>query len=130
MVLSGDRRLSTGCRVRTARNPLGFSFQAIPVDLAARDQNATDNLTRIPQGLVPTLVIDAITLTQSRAIPEYLDNTRDAGCQPKDAPGKAPVRGPVQSLFLTSLNGCPFSRRCFLTGQDRQDAFAEPPVPW
>jgi maleylacetoacetate isomerase len=48
-------------------------------------------LARNPQGLVPTVEIDGLTLTQSLAIIEYLNDTR-GGLLPADAPGRARVR--------------------------------------
>jgi maleylacetoacetate isomerase len=55
-------------------------------------QRSEENLARNPQGLVPTLAIDGIEITQSLAILEYLDETRSAGWLPADPIGKAKVR--------------------------------------
>jgi maleylacetoacetate isomerase len=55
------------------------------------EQVGAANLARNPQGLVPSVEIDGLTLTQSLAIIEYLNDTR-GGLLPADAPGRARVR--------------------------------------
>ena len=84
-------RSSASYRVRMALNLLGEGFEAIPVDLLQAEQVGAANLARNPQGLVPTVEIDGLTLTQSLAIIEYLNDTR-GGLLPADAPGRARVR--------------------------------------
>jgi len=84
-------RSSASYRVRMALNLAGESFAAIPVDLLQAEQVAPPNLARNPQGLVPTLEIDGLSLTQSLAIIEYLNDTR-GGFLPSDAAGRARVR--------------------------------------
>ena len=64
---------------------LSLPYARHVVDLLADDQRSAANLARTPQGLVPTMVIDGHDLTQSLAIPEYLDETRGAGWPPGDA---------------------------------------------
>ena len=85
-------RSSAAYRVRIALAHLGLDWQSVPVDLVAGDQRGADNLARNPQGLVPTLAIDGLHLTQSLAIIEYLDETRGGGLMPEDAAGRARVR--------------------------------------
>lgn len=84
-------RSSASYRVRMALNLLGEEFEILPVDLLKAEQVGADNLARNPQGLVPTLEIDGLSLTQSLAIIEYLHDTR-GGFLPDDAPGRARVR--------------------------------------
>jgi maleylacetoacetate isomerase len=84
-------RSSASYRVRMALNLLGEGFEAIPVDLLQAEQVGAANLARNPQGLVPSVEIDGLTLTQSLAIIEYLNDTR-GGLLPADAPGRARVR--------------------------------------
>lgn len=84
-------RSSASYRVRMALNLLGEGFDAIPVDLLQAEQVGAANMARNPQGLVPTVEIDGLTLTQSLAIIEYLNDTR-GGLLPADAPGRARVR--------------------------------------
>ncbi len=85
-------RSSASYRVRIALAHLGVAWQAVPVNLVDGSQRGTDNLARNPQGLVPTLEIDGLRLTQSLAIIEYLAETRGGGLMPADAAGRARVR--------------------------------------
>ena len=84
-------RSSASYRVRMALNLLGEGFEAIPVDLLQAEQVGAANMARNPQGLVPTVEIDGLKLTQSLAIIEYLNDTR-GGLLPADASGRARVR--------------------------------------
>ena len=84
-------RSSASYRVRMALNLLGEGFETIPVDLLQAEQVGAANMARNPQGLVPTVEIDGLTLTQSLAIIEYLNDTR-GGLLPADAAGRARVR--------------------------------------
>lgn len=84
-------RSSASYRVRMALNLLGVGFEAIPVDLLQAEQVGAANMARNPQGLVPTVEIDGLTLTQSLAIIEYLNDTH-GGLLPADAAGRARVR--------------------------------------
>ena len=84
-------RSSASYRVRMALNLLGEGFEIVPVDLLQAEQVGAANLARNPQGLVPTVEIDGLTLTQSLAIIEYLNDTR-GGFLPDDAGGRARVR--------------------------------------
>lgn len=84
-------RSSAAYRVRMALNLCGLPYQAVVVDLLKGDQTGTENLDRNPQGLVPTVEIDGLVLTQSLAVIEYLNDTR-GGLLPADPIGKARVR--------------------------------------
>ena len=85
-------RSSASYRVRMALNLLNEPFAIASVDLLQAEQVGAENLARNPQGLVPTLEIDGLTLTQSLAIIEYLNDTRGAGFLPDDPAGRARVR--------------------------------------
>lgn len=93
-------RSSAAYRLRIALGHLGESYEAIPVNLLSGDQRGAENLARNPQGLVPTLEIDGAVLTQSLAIIEYLDETRQAGFLPTDPLGRARVRGLSQAIAM------------------------------
>lgn len=93
-------RSSASYRIRIALNHLGLPYSASPVDLLTGAHRGPENLARNPQGLVPTLEIDGATLTQSLAILEYLDETRDAGFLPPDALGRARVRALAYAIAM------------------------------
>ncbi|MBZ0130848.1 MAG: maleylacetoacetate isomerase [Rhodobacteraceae bacterium] len=85
-------RSSAAYRLRITLNHLGLDYTAVPVDLTAGEHRGPENLARNPQGLVPTLLLDDHSFTQSLAIIEYLDETRHAGLLPPTALGRARVR--------------------------------------
>jgi maleylacetoacetate isomerase len=86
-------RSSASYRVRIALNSLGLDYGRVPVDLLKAEHKGQDYLARNPQGLVPALVLDGQTMTQSLAIIEYLNETRqEAGFLPADGPGRQRVR--------------------------------------
>lgn len=93
-------RSSAAYRVRIALNLLEIRYVAVPVDLAAGVHRQAENLARHPQGLVPTLEIDGLRLTQSLAIVDYLDETRSGRLLPADAPGRARVRALAHAIAM------------------------------
>ena len=93
-------RSSASYRVRIGLNLLDLPYSAVPVDLLAGEQRAAAHLARNPQGLVPSLQIDGLMLTQSLAILEYLDETRKAGWLPQDPGQKARVRALAYAVAM------------------------------
>lgn len=79
---------------------LGESYDSVSVNLLEGEQTGPENLARNPQGLVPTIEIDDLTLTQSLAVLEYLDETRHAGLLPPDAAGRARVRAIAYAIAM------------------------------
>ncbi|HYE29731.1 MAG TPA: maleylacetoacetate isomerase [Allosphingosinicella sp.] len=69
-------RSSTSYRVRIALGLKGIEYERVAVNLLDGAQQAPGYLAVNPQGLVPTLEIDGLRLTQSLAILDYLDITR------------------------------------------------------
>jgi maleylacetoacetate isomerase len=104
-------RSSAAYRVRIGLNLSGLLYDWVPVDLLTKANRAPENLARNPQGLVPTLAIDGITLTQSLAILEYLDETRNAGFLPTDAAGRARVRALAYAIAMEIAPVCNLSVR-------------------
>ncbi|MGH8852864.1 MAG: maleylacetoacetate isomerase [Telluria sp.] len=94
-------RSSAAYRVRIALNLKGLAYDAVPVHLL-RDggQHQLDAYLAVnPSGLVPALQDDALTLTQSMAIIEYLEEVHPlVPLLPKDAVGRARVRELAQII--------------------------------
>ncbi len=93
-------RSSAAYRLRIGLGFLGLGWRAVPVNLLAGEHRAAANLARNPQGLVPTLELDGLTLTQSLAILEYLNETRGAGWLPEEAAGRARVRALAHAIAM------------------------------
>lgn len=106
IILHDYWRSSSAYRVRIALNLLGLGYQSNAVDLVAGEQSGGANLARNPQGLVPVLLVDGMTLTQSLAIIEYLDETRAAGFLPSDAAGRARVRALSMAIAMDTQPVC------------------------
>jgi maleylacetoacetate isomerase len=85
-------RSSSAYRVRIGLHVAGVPFKSHPVNLLKDEQLAPEYICLNPQGLVPTLQIDGLVLTQSLAILEYLHETKRGHFFPEDAAGKARVR--------------------------------------
>lgn len=98
-------RSSAAYRVRMALNLLNLRYKSQPVDLVKGEHRGADNVARNPQGLVPTLDIDGLRLTQSLAIIEYLDETR-GGLLPKDPAARAHVRALSYAIAMEIAPVC------------------------
>ena len=88
-------RSSAAYRVRIALNLKGLQYDAVPVHLlrGGGEQLQENYIKMNPSGLVPTFQDDYITLTQSMAILEYLeDEYPQVPLMPRDAAGRARVR--------------------------------------
>jgi maleylacetoacetate isomerase len=95
MKLYGFFRSSAAFRVRIALNLKGLAYEQQAVHLLrdGGEQHRPEFRRINPQGLVPVLVDGAVTLTQSLAIIEYLEETHpEPALLPDDAPGRARVR--------------------------------------
>ena len=66
-------RSSAAYRVRIALNLKGLAYEYLPVHLVKGEQRDERYRALNPQALVPMLVDDGETITQSMAIIEYLD---------------------------------------------------------
>jgi len=94
-------RSSAAYRVRIALNLKGLSYDAVPVHLLKDGgQQRQEEFRNInPSGLVPAFQDERITLTQSMAIIEYLEERFPAvPLMPQDAPGRARVRELAQII--------------------------------
>lgn len=94
-------RSSASYRVRIALALKGIEYDKATVDLLSAAHKAPEHLKRNPQGFVPALDIDGLTLTQSLAILEYLDETRpEKPLLPADAVGRARVRALSHAIAM------------------------------
>ncbi|MGO8071642.1 maleylacetoacetate isomerase [Rhizobium leguminosarum] len=101
VVLYDYWRSSASYRVRIALNLLGVNYQTVPINLLDGAHKTPEYLALNPQGLVPTLVIDGNTLTQSLAIVEYLAETRpECGLLPSDIADRQKVRALAYAVAM------------------------------
>jgi maleylacetoacetate isomerase len=89
-------RSSASYRVRIALNLKGLSYRQQSHHLVKGEHRAPAYLTINPQGFVPTLVDGAVTITQSLAIIEYLEEAYPD--TPRVLPMKPAERARVRSL--------------------------------
>ena len=101
VVLYDYWRSSASYRVRIALNLKGIEYTARSVDLLTSQHKSLEHLKKQPQGIIPAIDIDGITLTQSLAIIEYLDETRPgAFLMPNDAVARARVRAISHAIAM------------------------------
>ncbi len=101
VVLYDYWRSSASYRVRIALNLLGIDYKTVPINLLEGAHRTPEYLALNPQGLVPTLVIDGKTLTQSLAIVEYLAELRpECGLLPSDIADRQNVRALAYAVAM------------------------------
>lgn len=93
-------RSSASYRVRIALNIAGIDYTAVSVDLVGGEQRSDGYLDKNPQGLVPTLDIDGLQLTQSLAILDYLNTTRNLDLLPDNPASRAKVRAIAHAIAV------------------------------
>ena len=91
----------TSYRLRIALNLKGLDYTYIPVDLRTEEHLRADFKDINPQGLVPALVAGDVTLTQSPAIMEWLEERHP---QPPLLPVDPDARARVRAL--AAIVGC------------------------
>ncbi|MFN4100306.1 MAG: maleylacetoacetate isomerase [Pararhodobacter sp.] len=97
MRFHGYFRSSSSYRCRIAFNLKGLAPEFVPVHLIkdGGQQKSPGYKALNPQGLVPTLEVDGLVLTQSPAILEWLDETHP---QPRLLPDDANTRAAVRAF--------------------------------
>ncbi|WP_299355126.1 maleylacetoacetate isomerase [uncultured Shimia sp.] len=93
-------RSSASYRVRIALNLAGIDYRAVSVDLVKGDHKSEEHIARNPQGLVPVLEIDGHSFTQSLAILDYLNETRNLNLLPEDPAKAAKLRALAHSVAV------------------------------
>ena len=109
-------RSTASYRVRIALALAGINWRTISVDLVRGDQQQAEHIGRNPQGLVPVLDIDGHRFTQSLAIIEYLDTTRELGLLPAQPVARAHVQALAASLAIDVHPVCNLSVVSHATG--------------
>lgn len=100
VVLYDYWRSSASYRVRIALNLAQINYDTVVVDLLKQEHKGEDNLARNPQGLVPSLYIDGELFTQSLAIIEYLNLTRNLQLLPSSPADQARVRAMAYAIAM------------------------------
>jgi len=101
VVLYDYWRSSASYRVRIALNLLAIDYKIVSINLLEGGHRMPEYLALNPQGLVPTLVIDGRTLTQSLAIIEYLAEVRpECGLLPLDIADRQKVRALAYAVAM------------------------------
>ena len=125
VVLFDFWRSSASYRLRIALHLAGIDYTSVPIDLTTRVNRTPEHMARNPQGFVPVLDIDGLRLTQSLAILDYLDRTRDMGLLPEAPAARAraqalahsiavdihPVCNLQVALYATEISGKPEMRK-------------------
>jgi maleylacetoacetate isomerase len=107
---------SASYRVRIALNLAGEDYDIETVNLLEKDHRSADHLARNPQGLVPVLDIDGHRFTQSLAILDYLDRTRDMGLLPADPVLRTKVQAAAYAIAVDLHPVCNLSVMVHATG--------------
>ncbi|WP_439140963.1 maleylacetoacetate isomerase [Planktotalea sp.] len=107
---------SASYRLRIALNLANIEYRLEGVDLLTGAHRSAEHLARNPQGLVPVLDIDGHRLTQSLAILEYLDTTRELGLLPSDPFERAKVTALAHSIAVDLHPVCNLSVMLHATG--------------
>ncbi len=119
-------RSSASYRVRIALNLAAIPYDAVSVDLLAKDHKSPDHLDRNPQGFVPVLDIDGHRFTQSLAILDYLDHTRGLGLVSDDPVLAAHQRAAAHAIAVDIHPVCNVSVAAFAVAQSgREDTRTE-----
>jgi len=100
VILHDYWRSSASYRVRIVLNLAAIDYETVVVNLLEKEHKSDAYLSRNPQGLVPTLEIDGLELTQSLAIVDYLNETRQLDLLPDNPKVKAAVQAAAMAIAV------------------------------
>jgi len=125
MKLHGFHRSSASFRVRIALNLKGIAYETVTHDLSRGAHRLGEYTAINPQGLLPALEERGVTLTQSSAIVEYLDERVPAPPLLPDHPAdRARVRALAQIIAADTHHVTTLRVGAFLRTQLGQDSGA------
>jgi len=102
-------------------NLAGISYQSVSVDLLRGEHKTEAYLNRKPQGLVPVLEIDGYSMTQSLAILEYLNDTREITLISTDPVSAAQERAIAHAIAVDIHPVCNVSVAAYAVRQSGRD---------
>lgn len=107
---------SASYRVRIALNLAQIEYKIETVDLVAKAHRTPVHRARNPQGFVPVLDIDGERFTQSLAILDYLNTTREMDLLPAPPAERAKVRAVAHAIAVDLHPVCNLSVMLHATG--------------
>lgn len=107
---------SASYRVRIALNLAGEEYRIETVNLLEKEHRSAAHLARNPQGFVPVLDIDGERFTQSLAILDYLDTTRNMGLLPAEPVMRARIQALAHAIAVDLHPVCNLSVAGHATG--------------
>lgn len=114
-------RSTASYRVRIALAIAGIEYKSVTVNLLEGEQSEQKHKQRNPQGLVPVLDLDGQRFTQSLAIIEYLNQSRNLDLIPSEPVQAAQVRALAYCLAVDVHPVCNLSVVAYACdGQDPQ----------
>jgi glutathione S-transferase len=113
-------------RVHLALEEKGVAYEPVLLSFDKGEHKTPEHLARSPHGKVPALEDDGVTLYESSAIVEYLEERfPEPPLMPRDPAGRARVR--IEEIEAVIYFGDVFlglGRRVFFTPPERRDAAA------
>ncbi len=116
IVLWDYPKSSASYRVRIALNLASLTYRKENVNLLDQSHLGDAHVARNPQGFVPVLDIDGHRLTQSLAMLDYLDATRNMGLLPTDPARRAKAQALAMVIAVDLHPVCNLSVAARATG--------------